>query len=301
MSTTRWQVGDATITRVVELTAERTPEFGYRNLTTQEILEQRWMVPHFATEDGKLISAIQAFIVESAGKRIIVDTCVGNDKPRGNPAWNMMQGPFLDDLAAAGYPRESIDVVLCTHLHVDHCGWNTMLVDGRWTPTFPNARYLFGRIEWEHWRQETVEAISGDVDREIAEAVIDGQAVAQDSVRPIIEAGLHELVEMDHKVTDEIRLEPTPGHTPGHVSVVIESAGSKAVITGDLMHHPIQCALLHVSSKFDHSVERARSTRREFLSRYGDEDVLVLGTHFAGPTAGYLVSHEDAWRLDVKS
>ena len=300
MSTTSWQIGDVRITRVVELTAERQPEFGYRNLTTEEILGQDWLKPHFATEDGKLISAIQAFVVESRGKRIIVDTCVGNDKQRGNPGWHLMQGPFLDDLAAAGFARESIDVVLCTHLHIDHVGWNTMLVDGEWVPTFPNARYLFGRIEWEHWGQELTELIRGDIEPEIAETVMDCQAVNQDSIRPVIAAGLHDLVEVDHAVTDEVRLEPTPGHTPGHVSVVIESAGQRAVITGDLMHHPIQCAMPHVASKFDHDVERARATRRDFLSRYGDRDVLVLGTHFAGPTAGHVVSHgEDSWHLKV--
>ena len=299
MSNTQWQVGAVRITRVVELTAERAPEFGYRNLTTGEILTQGWLKPHFATEDGKLISAIQAFIVESQGQRIIVDTCVGNDKPRGNPAWNLMQGPFLDDLAAAGFPRESIDTVLCTHLHIDHVGWNTMLVDGQWLPTFPNARYLFGRIEWEHWGQELTELIRGDIEPEIAETVMDCRIVNQDSIRPIIAAGLEELVEVEHRVTDEVRLEPTPGHTPGHVSVVIESQGKRAVITGDLMHHPIQCALPHVASKFDHDVARAQSTRRDFLGRYADGETLVLGTHFAGPTAGHLVAHGEGWHLKV--
>jgi hypothetical protein len=164
MDTKSWQVGDVSITCIIEQKMERQPEFGYRNLSTQQILEQAWLKPNFATPDGKLISCIQAFVIESQNKRIIVDTCVGNDKPRrGNPAWNMLQSSFLEDLTAAGFERESIDVVLCTHLHIDHVGWNTMLVDGRWMPTFPNAQYLFGRTEWEHWSQETADAIAGDV------------------------------------------------------------------------------------------------------------------------------------------
>ncbi len=299
MTTANWQIGDVRITRVVEMRAVRTPEFGYRNLSTEDILGETWLQPHFATPEGELISCIQAFVVESRGKRIIVDTCVGNDKIRGNAAWSNLQGPFLAELTAAGYPPDSIDIVLCTHLHVDHVGWNTMLVDGRWVPTFPNAQYLFGRVEWEHWQQETITEIAGDIDLEIAEAVIDCAAVNQDSIGPVIDAGLHLLVEVDHAVTDEIQLEPTPGHTPGHVSVVINSAGHRAVITGDMMHHPIQISLPDKSSKFDYDVNGAKQTREDFLARYGDNDVMVFGTHFAAPTAGHVVSHGGGWRLKV--
>ena len=300
MGTNSWQVGDVAITCILEQTAERQPELSYRSLSTEEILEQDWLRSHFATSDGRLISCIQAFVIESQNKRIIVDTCVGNDKPRrGNPAWDMLQGSFLEDLTAAGFPRESIDVVLCTHLHIDHVGWNTMLVDGNWLPTFPNARYLFGRIEWAHWSQEAADAIAGDVDVAVAASVFDTPEVNRDSIHPVIEAGLHDLVEMNHQVTEDVRLEPTPGHTPGHVSVTIASDGHRAVITGDLMHHPIQCALPDVSSKYDHDVSRARDTRHDFLNRYADDEVLVLGTHFAAPTAGRIVSHGDSWQFQV--
>lgn len=298
MAVKSWQVGDVTVTRIIELESARTPEFGYRNLSTEEILEQAWMRPHFATEDGLLKSAIQAFVLESQGKRIIVDTCVGNDKQRGNPAWHQMQGPFLRDLSDAGFPPQSIDMVLCTHLHVDHVGWNTIWEDGAWKPTFVNAKYLFGRVEWEHWSQEAGADTAGDIPPAIAESLIETAAVNSDSILPVIEAGLHELVGSDERLTDEVYLEPTPGHTPGHVSVVIESAGEQAVITGDLMHHPIQCALPHVSSNFDHDATRAIETRRAFLRRYANRPVLVFGTHFAEPTAGLLHEHElDSWHL----
>ena len=299
MNTDSWQIGGAKITRIVELSAVRTPEFGYRNLSTEEIKQETWLQPHFATAEGELKSCIQAFVVETQGCRIIVDTCVGNDKPRANAGWNQLQGSFLEDLANAGYPAETIDIVLCTHLHIDHVGWNTVLSNGEWVPTFPNARYLFGRTEWEHWRQEAVGDMAGDIEPDIAEGVMDLIAVNQDSVQPIIDAGLHELVDVDHEVSDEVRLEPTPGHTPGHVSVVITSAGKRAVITGDMMHHPIQIGLPHVASKFDHDVDRARNTRQDFLQRYGDNEVMVFGTHFAAPTAGWVVSHGDGWRFVV--
>lgn len=299
MTTASWTIGEVKLTRIVELSAERTPEFGYRNLTTDEILEQTWLQPHFATEDGRLRSCIQAFVVETPTRRIIVDTCVGNDKPRSNAAWNSLQGSFLEDLAAAGYPPESIDTVLCTHLHVDHVGWNTRLENGAWIPTFPNARYLFGRVEWEHWSKEAAEVVAGDVETEVAANVIETAAVNQDSIRPIIEAGLHELVESTHTICPEISLEPTPGHTPGHVSVVITSNGANAVITGDLMHHPIQVAMPHVASKFDHNVAHAQATRRQFIARYADSEVRVFGTHFAAPTVGQVVAVGDSWQFKV--
>ena len=157
-----------------------------------------------------------------------------------------------------------------------------MLVDGKWVPTFPNARYLIGRKEWEHW------SVSQEADfREPVE----------DSVRPVIDAGLADLVEPGHRVNEEVWLEPTPGHTPGHVSVRISSRGEDAVITGDLMHHPIQCANPQWASNFDSDADLARKTRREFLARYSDRPVLVFGTHFATPTAGHIVRDGDTWRF----
>lgn len=299
MTAASWNVGDVKITSIVELHNVRHPNFVFRNLSQEEVLQQAWLRPHFATEDGRLISVTQAFVVECAERRIIIDTCIGNGKSRKWPAWNKLDEPFLTELADAGYPAESIDTVLCTHLHVDHVGWNTRLVDGRWIPTFPNASYLFGRKEWEYWSAETDEKLNSDVSQEVASEVLETRTVYQDSVRPIIEAGLHQLVEMDHKLTDEISLEPTPGHTPGHVSVRISSRGQHAIITGDMMHHPIQCALPEASSNFDYNVGEASATRKEFLRCCADQPVLVLGTHFPEPTAGWIVSHGKSWRFSV--
>jgi glyoxylase-like metal-dependent hydrolase (beta-lactamase superfamily II) len=278
----RWQVGEVRITRVVESEGPTPVAFLFPDCAPERLLQHAWLKPDFFGDDGKLRTSIHAFVVESARRRIVIDTCVGNDKPRQVPNWNQRQGRFLEDMAEAGVPRESIDVVLCTHLHVDHVGWNTMLRDGKWTPTFPKARYLFAKKEYEFWAGS-----GGESDR----------AIQQDSVQPILEAGLADLVEMDHVLTPEVRLEPTPGHTPGHVSVRISSKGSEAVITGDVMHHPAQCADLELKTRFDVDAAAATRMRREFLERYKDGKVLVLGTHFAAPTAGRVVRDGGAFRF----
>ena len=293
----RWQIGSVAVTRIIEAEGLRAPEYMFRGLTPEMVREQDWLQPDFSTDEGQLISSIHAFVLDDGGRRIIVDTCVGNDKARHMPRWNMLQTTFLDDLAAAGYAADSIDIVLCTHLHVDHVGWNTRLINGRWVPTFPNARYLFGRTEWEHWSQGPDPALTGDAPPEVAQNVMEASAVYEDSIRPIVEAGLHNLVESYHHLSDEIWLEPTPGHSPGHVSVRIASNGEEAVITGDLMHHPIQCALPELASNFDWSIAQARATRLDFLKRYGDRRILVLGTHFATPTAGWIETSVEGWRF----
>jgi glyoxylase-like metal-dependent hydrolase (beta-lactamase superfamily II) len=217
---------------------------------------------------------------------MIVDTCLGNDKTgRGVPTWNELHGPFLRDLAAAGFARESIDTVMCTHLHVDHVGWNTMLVDGKWVPTFPNARYLMGRVEFDYWRDQ-------QTNQEL-------QVVFADSVKPVFDAGLVDLVEIDHKISPEVSFVPTLGHTPGHVSVRISSKGEEALITGDFVHHPCQMARPEWAATVDYDQTASTKTRREVFGRLAGTPTLVIGTHFAGPTAGRVVRDGNAFRLDV--
>jgi len=282
---TTFQVGDAKITRVVEMEGPTPGEYLFADATPEGIRKHEWLRPHFAFDDGTLKACIQALVIESCGQTIVVDTCVGNDKIRSNPLWNKLQSEFLSSMDQAGFPVDSVDTVLCTHLHVDHVGWNTRWVDGGWVPTFTAARYLFGRTEWEHWSQHP-ETEDGDV--------------VGDSVRPVVDAGLVDLVESDHRITDEIQLEPTPGHTPGHVSVRIRSQGEEAVITGDLIHHPVQCGELNWASNFDIDPDHARRTRRNFLARCADEGTRVFGTHFATPTAGRVLADGDAFRFEAE-
>jgi len=278
----RWRVGAVNITRIVESEGSSPPRFLFANLDAEQVRAHAWLRPHYATAEGRLIASIHMFVVESRGKTIVVDTCVGNDKQRTLPAWNLLSGPFLADFAAAGFSVDGVDVVVCTHLHSDHVGWNTRLADGRWLPTFTRARYLASRTEYDHVRS--------------VDDVAERQLLA-DSVQPIVDAGLVDWVDSSHAITDEVRLEPTPGHTPGHVSVRVRSQGSEAVITGDLMHHPVQCAEPDVCSNFDSDRAQALATRVRFLREQADRDVLVLGTHFAAPTAGRVVSDGAAWRF----
>lgn len=277
-----FQIGDVRITRVVEIEMPTNPIFIYPQMVPEALVRHHsWLRPHFVNDEGRVIMAIQGFAVESEGARILVDTCVGNDKSRQAPFWNQLQLPWLERLSAAGFTPESIDSVLCTHLHVDHVGWNTRLESGRWVPTFPRARYLFGRDEWEHWR-------AAEPSEHLA-----------DSVWPVVQAGVVDLVASDHRLTGEVWLEPTPGHTPGHVSVRIESRGEQAVISGDVMHHPVQCAEPDWTCSFDSDPALAISTRRAFLERFADQPTLVLGTHFATPTAGRIRRDGSVWRFEV--
>jgi glyoxylase-like metal-dependent hydrolase (beta-lactamase superfamily II) len=230
--------------------------------------------------------SIHSFVVETPDRRIIVDTCLGNNKQeRRIPHWNDRDGPFLADLAAAGFPAESIDTVLCTHLHVDHVGWNTRLVDGKWVPTFPRAQYLMGRAEHEHWLSVK--------DRPDIEQII------SDSVTPIVEAGLATMVETNAQISEEVSLVPTLGHTPGHVSVMIQSKDEQALITGDFMHHPCQIAHPEWASTADSDPEQGQRTRKVMFEQLAGTPVLVIGTHFAGATAGRIVRDGAAYRLDV--
>ena len=282
----RWQIGDVSITKLVEL--EMTAPTGGAGSAIPEahpaaVQGIPWLVPDFADERGFLKMSVHALLVDAPGLRLIVDTCVGNDKPRTAPFFNQLHTDFLARLNTAGWSCESVQAVLCTHLHVDHVGWNTMLEAGQWRPTFPNARYLIGRQEYHHWTSEAPRA--------------DTAQLLTDSIEPLLSRGLVDLIETDTRLSAEISLFPTPGHTPGHVSVLIESAGRRAVITGDTMHHPCQIACPDWSSGFDSDPDLSRATRRGFLTRFADQEALIIGTHFGGPSAGRLVREGAAYRL----
>jgi len=280
----QWQIGAVKITRIVEMEVAGGSRFILPGATSEAVLPIKWLAPHFMAADGRLIMSIHALIVETPSRTIIVDTCIGNDKQRDIPNWTNLQLPFLEDLEKAGYPRERIDTVLCTHLHVDHVGWNTMLVDGNWLPTFPNARYLMGRKEFDYWDEQDDGSDSGNI--------------MTDSVRPVFDAGLVDLVEVDHNICAEVWLEPTPGHTPGHVSVHIASEGKQALITGDSFHHPCQIARIDWSSSADSDPAEAIETRTRLLNEYADKDILIIGTHFATPTAGHFKQDQSEYWFD---
>ena len=279
-------LGRLRVSAVVERAGPTRPTWLLPDATPEAVERHReWLAPHFMDDKGRFLQSIHAFVIQAPGFTALVDTCVGNDKDRGGRApFHMMQTTFLDDLKAAGVAPESVDLVVCTHLHVDHVGWNTRLSNGHWVPTFPRARHLFARREWEHWSSETDD---------------DTKRIMADSVTPVLDAGLADLVAMDHRVSDEMWFEPTPGHTPGHMSVRLQSGGAEAVITGDLMHCPAQVAEPDWCSHFDTDPEQARKTRRAFCERYAGTAVAVLGTHFHHPTAGRIVRHGSTWRFAI--
>ena len=286
MANRSWSIGGARVTKVVETQVEMPPT-GLLPEATPEAIGRHaaWLKPHFLTDAGNFTLSIHALVVESEGKRIVVDTCVG-DRPL--PGYgDMAEGNevFLRDFAAAGFEREAIDFVLCTHLHFDHVGWNTMLVDGRWVPTFPNARYLFAKVEYDHW--------SKSEDRSLIPSF-------EDTVTPVVEAGLADLVDDRHAITGEVSLEPTPGHTPGHVAVKIESRGERALITGDLTHHPVQWAEPEWAMSADSDSPQAGRTRRRLIREHGDRPTLVIGTHYAGPTAGHIRGANGGWIFEAQ-
>jgi len=285
-----WRIGDVEVVRIVEVNAfeddmkmllpeEGTPEF---------VQQFKWLVPHFATRAGRMLISFQCFALRSQGRNVMIDTCIGADRKREFDVFCNLKTTFLEDLTAAGFAPDSIQTVLCTHLHFDHVGWNTRLVQGRWVPTFPRARYLFGQREWEHWQH--LKRTGGYHDFEHL----------TDSIEPVLQAGLADFIGPEHRITDEVWLEPTPGHTPGHVSVRISSRGHQAVITGDMMHHPIQFAVPDLHGNFDMDKEQGARTRRAFIERYQDRKALVIGSHFCDPTSGWIVRDGKAWKLALE-
>lgn len=272
----QWRIGDVTVTKVVEAEVPVALS-GLLPDATPEALDGHvdWLAPQFIDHTGTAQLSIHAFVVESQGMRILVDTCVGD---REVPGLDGMRGDpgFLDRLSAAGFPPESIDVVCCTHLHFDHVGWNTRWDGAAWVPTFPSARYLFCRAEYEGWMTETNPFASN----------------LPDTVAPVMEAGLADLVDPDHRVTDEVRFVPTAGHSPGHVSVLITSGEATALITGDMTHHPVQWAEPDWGFIGDWDGPMAAAARRRIADEHADRATLVLGTHYPSPTAGRIVRRE---------
>jgi glyoxylase-like metal-dependent hydrolase (beta-lactamase superfamily II) len=277
-----WQVGRVKITRIVEMDLP-VPLSAMPQATPAELRKSAWLYPHFVGEDETLKLSIHALLVEAAGLKLIVDTCIGNDRPREITGGRALATPFLQQLGEAGWSHDEVDAVVCTHLHVDHVGWNTMLENGTWVPTFPKARYFIPRREYDFW------SVHEDEEQ---------RTMLDDSVKPIFDAGLGRLVELDYVISPEIRLTPSTGHTPGHVSVTIESDGERAVIIGDMAHHP--CQVAHPEwSLGDNDPEAAARTRARLFAEWADQKTLVIGTHFAAPTAGHIVRDGATFRFAV--
>ena len=269
-------VGDLTIHRIIEQETTFLPALEMLPGLTPDLLAENipWMREAGAIDaEGVLILCFQSYIVKTPHHTILVDSCIGNDKPRPlRPQWNMKtDGTYMRALASAGFSVDEIDYVMCTHLHVDHVGWNTRLEGDRWVPTFPNARYIFAKDEFDYWTEQH------------AKTAVPPFA---DSVLPIVEARRAEIVRNDYEIGDHARILPAPGHTPGHVAFAFGRGRDTAVVSGDLMHSPLQARYPELSAKFDVDQAQAAVTRRNFLEHYCDTDTLCCTAHFPSPSVG---------------
>lgn len=297
----RFHVGDATITTIVEQDLH-----GINHLvalaTPDAVREIGWLGAPYATADGELSGVIQSVVIEIDETVVLVDTCIGNGKELPvDPAWHQLETDFLDRFRASGFSETDVDVVICTHLHLDHVGWNTQRVDGQWIPTFPNARHVFCRTEYEHWSDVAVAPLPDpvdDLDRRRQLFPRTQQHVHRESVQPVVDAGLTELVGVPHEPTPGVRIVPTPGHTPGHVSVVVDSGGEELFITGDAFHHPCQIARPDWSTRADTDRDESSRTRRRILDELVGSDTRLFGSHFSPPGVGFIVHDGDSFRFD---
>ena len=282
------QVGNLQIMRALEMTMPFGRQTFFPQTTESDWAPHRhWLEPQALDPvTDELQFPMQSYVVRTSHHTILIDSCVGNDKERPNrPSWHMKtDDAYMRALAALGIAPEDIDFVMCTHLHTDHIGWNTRLEDGRWVPTFPNARYIFSERELAAWRDVEHEKFS--------------RTPYEDSVLPIVEAGRAQLVANDYALDDEVWLESTPGHTPDHVAIALASNGASAVMCGDILHSPVQCLHPEWEPWPDWDPELAKRTRRAFLERYCDTDTLVCTAHFPLPSAGRVVRAGDAFRFE---
>ena len=272
----KFSVGDLTIHRLIEQETTFLPAFDMLPGLTAEVLAENrgWMKAAGAIDDSDTLTlCFQSYIVTTPHHTILIDSCIGNDKSRPTrPKWNMKtDDTYVRALKTAGFSFGDIDYVMCTHLHVDHVGWNTRLDNGRWVPTFPNARYVFAKVEFDYWTEQNAKA-------EVPPFV--------DSVLPVVEAKKAEIVHNDFSIGDHARILPTPGHTPGHVAFAFGKGKDDAVFAGDLMHTPLQTRHPDLSPKFDVDPAQAAVTRRNFLERYCDTDTLCCTAHFPSPSSG---------------
>jgi glyoxylase-like metal-dependent hydrolase (beta-lactamase superfamily II) len=251
---------------------------------TQEMLEtcMRELPTGNFTADGILYLSFHAHIVRTPRYTIVVDTCCGNDKVLPSaPQFANLQTPFLAGLQAAGIRPEEVDFVMCTHLHFDHVGWNTQLIDGSWRPTFPNAKYIISKDEYNYW------------DGLCKSGVVNIHTDSfKQSVHPVERAGNAILVDHDYQLDDGIWMEPCPGHTPGNVLINLASEGSHSVILGDVIHHQLQLRFPEISSRADEDKVLARSSRMALIERYADSSSLMLPAHFPPPSVGRILSAE---------
>ena len=280
------EIGSATIHRIVEQEGPFFDAMPFFPGMTKEFLDENraWLQPRFLDANDKLILCIQSYVVQTPHHTIMIDTCVGNHKPRPTRSfWNMMSSDrYEKSLAASGFSVNDIDFVMCTHLHTDHVGWNTRLENGRWVPTFPNARYVFADRELAYWTRRQQD------DPGACPWIID-------SVLPIVAANRADIVTSAHAFNDLVTLIPTPGHTIDHYSVQVGRPGAYAIITGDMIHSPLQARFPELGMMADYDSKQAGDSRRALFDRVCDTSTLMCTAHFPSPSTARVVRHREAF------
>jgi glyoxylase-like metal-dependent hydrolase (beta-lactamase superfamily II) len=273
-------IGDVSVDSVIEIALD--PGFHVKDLYPEFDLAR--LDGRLSEIDARFIDeasmvlrmSIHTWVVRAADQLVLIDTCCGNKKARPNfPPGDQLEVPYLERLEAAGVRPEAVDYVLCTHLHVDHCGWNTRLRNGKWVPTFPNARYIFSKAEYDQWNPADPTYHKAEVNANVFD----------DSVLPIVERGMADMVSGIHTLNGRLRIEPAPGHTFGQIVVKAEAGAAKGVFCGDVLHHPLQILMPEWNSGFCEAPALARHSRRRVLDYCADEGALLMPAHFAPPHA----------------
>jgi len=274
---TEVRIGAATVSRIEESYEPNFEAATFFADWQSDIVEKHrdWMVSdHFDPASGFLKLSVHSWLISIGGRTILIDACVGNHKPRpARPKWHLMQTRYLERMAEAGVQPEQIDIVMCTHLHMDHVGWNTRLDNGRWVPTFPNARYVFSQADYDHYLALDRDPEKGPVNH----------GSFRDSVLPVVDAGLAQMVSGVHTVDEHLSIEPAPGHTPGTVAIKLASRGERAVFCGDILHHAVQVFHPEWNSFACADATNARKSRRRVLEDCAGSGALLMPAHFGAP------------------
>lgn len=288
-----FKFGDATVTRIEEVYGPTYPMLQlFPEMTEEDFARHRhWLAPHHYDAEQKLAKlSVHSWLLQIGGKKILIDCCCGNNKQKpGRPFWTDLNTNYLERVAAAGARPEEIDIVMCTHLHHDHVGWNTQQRDGKWVPTFPNARYVFSKPDVDYFSK-----IDADPKQGPAEL-----GTFRECVVPILEYGKADLVSGGpHRLNDFIEIDSAPGHSPGHVVFKVESNGEKAVFIGDVWHHLMQVYRPEWNFPKNSDPEQARASRRKILDYCAASGALVCPGHVGLPFAGRIEKTQDGYKPD---
>lgn len=283
---TVWKFGDVTVTRVIDMQGPFSAARAFPGAPLEEMdANLSWLAPHFYDPSTKnILFNYQSYVVKTPRRTVVMECGYGNDKMRGSPAANLRKGPYLQNLAAAGFQTDKVDFVLCSHFHTDHVGWNTKLADGRWVPTFSKARYLFNKSELDGL---TRGGLGPDPGTKVA---------YEDSIKPVIDAGNADIIDGEFDIGDGVKVVPMPGHTPGHQTLTINSRGRRAILVGDALHNPIEVMYPEWEVLFDADKEGGKAARKRLVDSHTDQDITVFAAHFGGPTAGKIVSEKGGKR-----